>query len=235
MQDSESMLVDPLVAHSSGRALKTFFASRADLDGTALGKALTTPSLPRQMSVRAPTPDSRIAVPSLSARIAPVPPLEWQVKKFDDLNIHSLYDLLMLRSEVFVVEQNCVYLDLDGTYDKKALHLLGYHEGKIVAYARIFRPDDKYQNMSAMGRVVTASSVRGKGYGWKLMRRAVDYCVQAWPHVPVIISAQHYLLKFYGENGMGFNTRGDPYDEDGILHIDMVYDKHLSGTDIEAA
>jgi ElaA protein len=140
--------------------------------------------------------------------------IEWVCRSFDDLSVHELYAVMRLRSEVFVVEQNCVYLDPDG-YDDRAMHLLGYADGELVAYARIFAPGIKYEEAS-IGRVITSAAVRGTGAGQELMREAVARCAPG----PIRIGAQQYLERFYGS--FGFVRVSEPYDEDGIAHVEMV-------------
>ncbi|HSN47240.1 MAG TPA: GNAT family N-acetyltransferase, partial [Flavobacterium sp.] len=97
--------------------------------------------------------------------------IKWKIKSFDDLSVHELYDILRLRSEIFVVEQNCVYLDLDGK-DKVALHLYGEFEGKTVAYSRLFKPGISFENAS-IGRVVVDATYRDRKWGNELMREAI--------------------------------------------------------------
>jgi ElaA protein len=140
--------------------------------------------------------------------------ISWTYKSFDELSVHELYAAMRLRSEVFVVEQNCVYLDPDG-YDDRAMHLLGYRDGELVAYARIFGPGIKYAEAS-IGRVITSAAVRGTGAGQELMREAIARCEPG----PIRIGAQQYLERFYG--AFGFVRVSEPYDEDGIMHIEMV-------------
>lgn len=125
--------------------------------------------------------------------------------------------MLRLRSLVFVVEQNCVFLDLDGN-DAKALHLLSRVDGRLVAYARLFAPGDSYAE-SAIGRVVSHPDARKTGAGRALMTRAIEECKARWPG-PIRIGAQRYLERFYGS--LGFVPAGEPYLEDGIPHIEML-------------
>ena len=136
---------------------------------------------------------------------------------FSNLSVEQLYAVLALRSEVFVVQQNCVYLDPDGK-DIFALHLLGQEKNSLVAYLRLFPPTDT-ENFIIFGRVLTAGSSRKKGYGKKLIQGLLDYCNANYPGITIKCSAQHYLKKFYEE--FGFQAYGDPYEEEGILHIAM--------------
>ena len=126
---------------------------------------------------------------------------------------------MQVRFNVFIVEQNCMAEDLDD-YDQKALHLFGVDErGKVVAYTRIFGPGDKYEE-AAFGRVLTAKELRGQGAGKELMRRTLEVIAERFGKVPVKISAQSYLLKFYGE--LGFEQVSEEYDDHGLAHIDML-------------
>lgn len=144
--------------------------------------------------------------------------LQIQVKKFDQLTINELYDLLQLRSQVFVVEQDCVYQDIDAK-DQKALHVLGFKNNKIVAYTRIFKPGN-YFNEASIGRVVVADNERKFKYGYKIMEASINAIYTYFNTSTILISAQTYLRKFY--NNLGFNQTGDGYLEDGIPHIKMI-------------
>jgi len=145
--------------------------------------------------------------------------LTWQLSSFADLGVDALYDLLQLRSIVFVVEQTCVFLDIDGK-DKDALHLLGRDEaGRVVAYARLIAPGATYEE-PCIGRVVTHPDVRKTGAGRELMTEAVRHTTQQFGDRPIRIGAQRYLEKFY--RSFGFSPVGMPYDEDGIEHIEML-------------
>lgn len=143
--------------------------------------------------------------------------ITFATKTFEELSNKELYDVLQLRSEVFVVEQNCVFLDMD-SLDGKAHHVLGYYQAKLVAYARLFPAGITYAEAS-IGRVVTRSSVRKFGFGKLLMQHSIKQ-VQAFYNAPVIIiGAQCYLKHFY--NNLGFIEIGDVYLEDGIEHVKM--------------
>jgi len=144
--------------------------------------------------------------------------MDWSVKAFADLTLDDLYDVLNLRNLVFVVEQNCVYLDTDG-HDQKALYVMGRKNGKLLACCRILLPGEKYPEW-AVGRVVTAPEARKLGLGKELTRHAID-AVQQRGGQSIRISAQAYLKKFYQEQG--FEVVGNPYDEDGIPHIEMLW------------
>lgn len=144
--------------------------------------------------------------------------LQWKIKAFDALSVHELYDLLRLRSEIFVVEQNCVYLDLDGK-DKVALHLIGEYEGKIVAHARLFKPGISFDNAS-IGRVVVDANYRTKKWGHELMREAIAGIASQYKETAITIGAQLYLKKFYESHG--FVQTSEMYLEDDIPHIEMI-------------
>ncbi|MBK9246759.1 MAG: GNAT family N-acetyltransferase [Ignavibacteria bacterium] len=145
--------------------------------------------------------------------------IDWQVYEFLELPNTILYQILAIRQEVFIIEQNCVYLDADG-YDQFAVHLCGFFDGKIVAYARLFAPQIKYHEAS-IGRVLTTNAVRGKGIGKELMINALSHCQRKYPNVEIRISAQSYLEKFYNE--FGFQAVSPEYLEDGIPHRQMLY------------
>lgn len=139
---------------------------------------------------------------------------------FQILNVFQLYDILQLREEVFIIEQNCIYKDIDN-YDKKSLHLLGYNDENIlVAYARILPPNLKYKDAS-IGRVVTKLSNRNLGLGRKLMNEAINTIKTNHENSDITISAQYHLHAFY--ESLGFNRVGEIYDEDGIPHIEMKF------------
>ena len=144
--------------------------------------------------------------------------MEFFVKKFDELNVDQLYAILQLRSEVFVVEQTCVYQDLDFK-DQKALHVIGIKNNVIVAYTRIFAPGIYFKEAS-IGRVVVKESERKYGYGYALMRTSIEAIDAFYKVTEITISAQEYLAKFY--SNLGFKQVGDGYLEDGIPHIEML-------------
>jgi ElaA protein len=146
----------------------------------------------------------------------------WQWSRFSELTAADLYAVVRLREAVFIVEQNCPYPDADGR-DPKAWHLLGWAarstERTLIAYARIFEPGVRYDEAS-IGRVVTAPDVRGTGQGRALMAEALRRIDSLAPGQPVKIAAQRRLEDFY--LSLGFNTISDPYEEDGIIHVDML-------------
>ena len=139
----------------------------------------------------------------------------WEVKEWAELSTSEVENIFSLRSEVFVVEQDCVYQDIDGK-DQKAKHVLGKKENEIVAYARIFKPGD-YFKQASFGRAVVKKTERGKGIGDELVMNSIknisDYEIK--------ISAQSYLKGFYGKHG--FVAKGEEYLEDGIPHTAMYY------------
>ncbi|MBO6605343.1 GNAT family N-acetyltransferase [Psychroserpens sp.] len=141
------------------------------------------------------------------------------VKSFDQLNTTELYDLLQLRSEVFVVEQDCVYQDIDGK-DKKALHVLGYNGTRLVAYTRLFSPGDYFEEAS-IGRVVVSENDRKFRFGYYIMNASIEAVKSYYKTSEIKISAQTYLKRFY--NNLQFFEVGEEYLEDGIPHIAMLY------------
>ncbi|MGV3697761.1 GNAT family N-acetyltransferase [Flavobacterium sp.] len=143
--------------------------------------------------------------------------IKWKIKRFEALSATELYDVLQLRTEVFVVEQNCVYQDIDGK-DLKALHLIGEDDGKTVAYARLFKPKD-YFDEASIGRVVVKQSYREKKLGHILMREAIYFVKSQFNQTKITISAQLYLKKFYESHG--FIQTSETYLEDDIPHIQM--------------
>ncbi|OOQ61914.1 GNAT family N-acetyltransferase [Mucilaginibacter pedocola] len=145
-------------------------------------------------------------------------PLTHQIKPFAQLTVDELYDLLRLRSEVFVVEQNCVFLDQDNK-DQKCHHLLLYTNDKLAAYARLVPAGLSYAEIS-IGRVITCPAARGTGLGRKLMELAIQGCEELFGKQTIRIGAQTYALPFY--KSLGFVEDGETYDEDGIEHIEMV-------------
>jgi ElaA protein len=144
--------------------------------------------------------------------------LHWTIKPYEDLTLDELYELLRLRVEVFIVEQNCVFQDLD-RQDNQAYHLLGYTEAKeLAAYARLFDAGISYEEV-AIGRVIVSPAHRRHGLGQELMRQAIAHCEVLYGTQPIKIGAQQYLERFY--QGFGFVQCGEGYLEDGIPHIPM--------------
>ena len=143
--------------------------------------------------------------------------IKWEIKHFEALTTIELYEILRLRSEVFVVEQNCVYQDIDSK-DEKSLHLLGFFNGVIVAYCRLFKSGDYFEN-AAIGRVVVAQKYRNQKWGHALISASIAGIQDFFGETQITISAQLYLKTFYEQNG--FTQTSEPYLEDGIPHIEM--------------
>lgn len=145
--------------------------------------------------------------------------MEFLVKSFDQLSLHELYRILQLRAEVFVVEQDCVYQDLDNK-DQMSYHVLGLEDGEIHAYTRIIPAGISYKDYVSIGRVVNSKEVRGKGVGKAQMEFTISSANQFFPVTKIKISAQSYLDKFYTD--LGFQSTGEEYLEDGIPHQAMI-------------
>ena len=143
--------------------------------------------------------------------------LKWEIKRFDELSLSELYNLLALRSEVFIVEQNCVYQDVDYK-DVDALHLLGTINNKLVAYARLFDAGNYLDNAS-IGRVLVKQEYRINKFGHQLMKEAILAVQVHFNTTKITISAQVYLVNFYEQHG--FSAVGSEYLEDDIPHIQM--------------
>lgn len=143
--------------------------------------------------------------------------LDTQVKTFNELSNQELYDILRLRSEVFVVEQDCVYQDIDGK-DQKALHVLGFKDDRLIAYTRLFKPGD-YFKQASIGRVVVAKNQRQFKHGYDIMKASIEAIKTSYNETVIKISAQCYLKTFY--NNLGFKEVGEEYLEDDIPHIAM--------------
>jgi ElaA protein len=148
--------------------------------------------------------------------------IEWQWSTFQDLDSNTLYVLLQQRQQVFILEQACLYGDIDGL-DAQAWHLLGWRAGangrELVACLRYFAPGIKYPEAS-IGRVLTIAAARGSGIGRRLMTQALSRADALYPGQPMRIQAQHYLEAFYAD--FGFRRSGETYLEDGIAHVDML-------------
>lgn len=149
-------------------------------------------------------------------------PINWNCKHHTELSTQELYAILRLRAEVFVVEQQCVYLDVDGQdLLGDTCHLMAWREQQLVAYLRLLDPVQHDGNV-VIGRVVTAPSARGQGIGHDLMVQALDHAGRKWPGQPIYLSAQAHLQGYYGR--YGFEPVGEVYLEDGIPHIGMRRD-----------
>ena len=147
--------------------------------------------------------------------------MNFTIRKFRDLSLKELYAIMQLRQEVFVVEQNCPYLDADGK-DVQSVHVMGFEKKKLVAYARIVPPGISYKSAS-IGRVVVAGSHRGKKLAYALMHVCIKETLRRYKADTITISAQLYLKDFYTKTG--FKAMGEVYPEDNIPHIRMVYRK----------
>ena len=143
------------------------------------------------------------------------------IKKFSELSAEEIYNILKLRSEVFVVEQNCVYQDIDEK-DQKAIHLFIEKNSEIIAYTRIFKKGDYYEENPSIGRVVVSKKERGKNLGKEIMKKSIYYIKENMEEKKIELSAQKYLDKFYKE--LQFYSEGEEYLEDGIPHQRMFYD-----------
>jgi ElaA protein len=144
--------------------------------------------------------------------------ITWNCKRFEELTPQELYAALRLRSEVFVVEQNCVFLDMDDK-DEKCLHLLGWQDGLLAAYTRLVPAGVSFPETS-IGRVVTSPKMRKTGIGKILMKESIERCNIIFGKTPIRIGAQLYLQRFY--ESFGFQQASEVYDEDGIDHIEMI-------------
>ncbi|MFD2517350.1 GNAT family N-acetyltransferase [Salinimicrobium flavum] len=144
--------------------------------------------------------------------------MQISIKTFEELSLHELYQLLQLRAEVFVVEQDCVYQDIDGK-DEKALHVLGFEGDQLVAYTRIF-PPGIYFSEAAIGRVVVKNQSRKNRFGHEILKASIEAIEKRFDTRKIKLSAQTYLTKFYESHG--FMQTGEGYLEDGIPHIAMV-------------
>jgi len=145
--------------------------------------------------------------------------IQWTCQHFNELSQHELYAILRLRSEVFVVEQNCVFLDMDDK-DQKCWHVCGWQDQKLVAYTRLVPPGTAYEQPS-IGRVTTSASVRRTGLGKELMEISIEKIFSIFGKQSIKIGAQLYLKNFY--ESLGFRQSSDVYLEDGIEHIEMIF------------
>jgi ElaA protein len=142
----------------------------------------------------------------------------WTCKRFDALTLEELYMILRLRSEVFVVEQNCVFLDMDNK-DFFCDHLMGWRENILVGYSRIVPAGISYEETS-IGRIVSSPGARGLGIGRELMQQGIETLYRLHGKRDIRIGAQYYLKAFY--ESFGFVQTGEIYPEDGIDHIEML-------------
>jgi ElaA protein len=156
--------------------------------------------------------------------------ITWQCKFFSELTNEEVYKILQLRMEVFIVEQNCVYQDCDNK-DYKAYHFTAWEDDILLAYTRLLPIGISYPEHASIGRVITAPVARGKSMGKELMKRSIEQVYTLFGKVPIKISAQLYLKKFYGS--FGFIPQGNVYPEDGIDHIAMEKTYPAHATEIQ--
>ena len=145
--------------------------------------------------------------------------VEFFYKKFNELTTAELHDIFALRAEVFVVEQDCVYQDIDGK-DQASIHVLGVEQGKTIAYARILERGLSYKEHNAIGRIVVSEAFRSRKIGHELVAFSIEATKKIYPKTTIKISAQAHLKFFYEEHK--FQIDGQPYLEDGIPHVGMV-------------
>lgn len=146
--------------------------------------------------------------------------ITWSVLQFNDLSVKQLFDVLQLRNQIFIVEQNCPYLDVDEK-DPKSFHVLGINQyQKLIATSRILPPGVSYSETS-IGRVAVATGSRGTGIGDELNQVSMKFIRDYYGEVPIRLSAQKHLSNYYNKHG--FKVVSDPYDEDGIPHVEMLY------------
>ena len=143
----------------------------------------------------------------------------WQTSEFAELDTNHLYAALRLRQQVFAVEQDCAYLDLDNM-DQSAIHMLCWQEDQLLAYQRCLAPDKTFAE-SALGRIVVSPEARGHQLGKELVQRGISHNLKRWPAQNIRIHAQAHLQDFY--HSLGFTAEGELFDEDGIPHIQMVH------------
>lgn len=138
--------------------------------------------------------------------------------EFHQLTLKQLHDLMLLRQQVFIIEQNCLYEDIDGA-DEKAEHLLIYKNSELAGYLRIFEPGIKYEE-ACIGRIVVKPNHRGSTIGKYLIEKGIEYASMKFPEHNIRIEAQAALKEYY--EAYGFKAEGDVYQLDGIDHIEMV-------------
>ncbi|MBU9672312.1 GNAT family N-acetyltransferase [Planococcus sp. CP5-4] len=143
--------------------------------------------------------------------------MAWKSYQFDDFTAQALYNILKLRVEVFVVEQNCPYPELDGL-DEVSTHMVYEEDGEVLAYARLVPAGKKYDAPS-IGRVIVRKEARGRGLAKELLERSIRYIDEQWKEPEIQLQGQVYLKEFYGS--FGFEAISEIYNEDGIPHIDM--------------
>ncbi|SEL43143.1 GNAT family N-acetyltransferase [Parapedobacter koreensis] len=143
----------------------------------------------------------------------------WDIKPFDALSLEELYKILQLRQEVFILEQACVYSDLDNK-DQKSFHLMGWHGDVLAAYTRLIPWGISYPDATSIGRVLVAKDFRGIRLGEELMLRSIEAIYARYGRHTIKIGAQQHLKAFY--NHLGFEQTSEPYMDAGILHIEMT-------------
>ena len=143
--------------------------------------------------------------------------MKLKVKEFDELDTEEIYDILALRADVFIVEQDSVYQDVDGI-DKDSLHIYYEDEGHIVAYLRLIAPGAFYDEYASIGRVISNS--RGEGHASALLQEAIDISKEKYPSYNIKIEALEYVTSLY--EGLGFEKVSDPYEKDDMMHVEMV-------------
>lgn len=147
--------------------------------------------------------------------------MDWYIKTFQELTNDELYNLMKLRVDIFVVEQECPYPELDN-YDQQSIHYFLKIDGEMAANVRILPPNTKFAEAS-IGRVAVAEKYRGKGYGQQIMQKAIQYVAREWNETQIKIEAQEHLKKFY--SALGFQQISESYLDDGIPHIDMMLER----------
>jgi len=150
-----------------------------------------------------------------------IPGVTWHWHSFQELSNSQLYTMLKLRQDVFIIEQDCIYPDIDDL-DQQCTHLLGYEGKQLIAYLRLIPANFSHSGNTSLGRIITMYDKRGIGLGGALMSETMAYIAEHFPGKKVQMSAQHHLQSFYQK--YGFTSFDEPYDEDGILHIAMLYD-----------
>jgi ElaA protein len=145
--------------------------------------------------------------------------IQWQWCRFNGLSPQEIYAIFAARQAVFIVEQNCPYLDMDGK-DLDAWHLIAWSNKEVAAYLRLIAPGVSYPDEPSLGRIITTQIARGSGLGRELVVRGLEKIYELYPTLPTRIGAQAHLHKFYGS--LGFVQASEPYDEDGIMHIEML-------------
>ena len=154
-------------------------------------------------------------------------PIQWIWKEFQALTVLELYELLQLRQQIFILEQTCLYPDIDGE-DFFHHHLLAYSDKKLAGYLRVIPPKYHVKNLVAIGRVVVNSAFRGQGIARKMMLQGIDFCHKNYPNFNIHVSAQQYLEGFY--QSLGFKTCSDMYLEDDIPHVAMEINTNSQST-----